>query len=74
FRVYPNPTSGMVNIRYTENISRVVLMNVLGQVVLEERPNLNEVAIDLSTLPSATYFVKVESNGKVKVVKVIKRD
>ncbi|MFN3969122.1 T9SS type A sorting domain-containing protein, partial [Flavobacterium sp.] len=74
FMVYPNPTSGMFNIKYTENISTVVLMNVLGQVILEEKPNFEEVTIDLSSLPSATYFVKVESNGKVKVVKVIKKD
>jgi hypothetical protein len=74
FSVYPNPTSGIINISYSENVSSVVLFNVLGQVVLEAQPNLNQVAIDLSSFPSATYFIKVASNGNEKVVKVIKRE
>ncbi len=74
FRVYPNPTSSTINIAYSENISSVVLFNLLGQVVLKVQPNLNQVSIDLSSLPSATYFVKVASNSHEKVVKVIKRE
>ncbi len=72
--VYPNPTSGIVNINYSEAIVSVTVMNLLGQVILQKKPNQSEVNIDLSSLPSATYFVIVESNGNWKVVKVIKND
>ncbi|MBF6640308.1 T9SS type A sorting domain-containing protein, partial [Flavobacterium sp. J49] len=74
FKAYPNPTSGIFNIAYSENISSVVLINVLGQVVLENQSNSDQVSVDLSSLPSATYFVKVTANGKVKVIKVVKRE
>jgi hypothetical protein len=73
FSFYPNPTSGILNISYSSEITKVQVMNMLGQTLLERTSNQSELQIDLSSLPTATYFVKVESNGKSKVVKVIKQ-
>lgn len=72
FSYYPNPTSGVVFLSYSEEITNVTVVNMLGQVMMESKSNGNQAQVDLSSLPAATYFVKVESNSKSKTVKVIK--
>ena len=74
FSFYPNPTSGILNISYSDEITNVTVVNMIGQIIMDRKANQNEVQIDLSTLPASTYFVKVESNGNSKVVKVIKQN
>ena len=73
FSVYPNPTSDVVTLKYSNEISEVSVINLLGQTLLNKKLNTTEAIIDLSNLPSATYIVKVVSEGKIKIVKVIKR-
>ncbi len=63
--VYPNPTTGMVNIANAEGKS-IVVINTLGQVVAQIDNAAENQAIDLSRLCDGTYFVKVDGN----VVKV----
>lgn len=74
FTYSPNPTSSLLNISYTHTITEVSVMNLLGQKLMTKKTNATEVQIDLSGLAEATYFVKVLSEGKEKVVKVIKKD
>jgi hypothetical protein len=75
FKFYPNPTSGILTLSYSTGIANVTVLNLIGQVVLEAKPNLNEVQIDLSSLPSSTYFVKVITvDGNSKAIKVVKRN
>lgn len=73
FNLYPNPTSDVVTIKYSNEITEVSVLNLLGQTMLNKKLNTTEVTIDLSNLPKATYFVKVVSEGKIKMAKVIKR-
>jgi len=71
--LYPNPTSGVVNISYDKEISNVSVYNLLGQNVLNQEGKGLEMQLDLSTLFSATYFVKITSEGAIKTIKVIKQ-
>ncbi|WP_264520189.1 T9SS type A sorting domain-containing protein [Flavobacterium sp. N1994] len=70
--LYPNPVKDMLNISGEKNITIVAVYNVLGQEVLTKFFNSNEVAFDISSLTSGTYFVKVYADGLVKTMKVIK--
>ena len=63
--VYPNPTTGMLNIANAEGKS-IVVINTLGQVVAHIDNAAENQTIDLSKLCDGTYFVKVDGN----VVKV----
>src|SRR5574343_111628 len=71
--LYPNPTSGIVNISYDKEISNVSVYNLLGQNVLNQEGKGLEIQLDLSTLASATYFLKITSEGATKTIKVIKQ-
>jgi uncharacterized delta-60 repeat protein len=70
---YPNPTTGILNINYSNNIDEVSVLNMVGQTLFTKKTKATEVQIDFSRLPKATYFMKVVSEGKVKMIKVIKQ-
>ena len=58
--VFPNPTSGFLQIKIREWISDMdyEVYNVLGQTLKNNRLQNNEI-IDLSDLPSDMYFLKI---------------
>lgn len=67
--IYPNPTSSIINIVNAEG-QTVVVLNALGQVVASIENATENQQVDLSNVPSGTYFVKV--NGNVAKVSVIR--
>jgi hypothetical protein len=66
--VYPNPAMGTVTILADGTfIYAVSVLDVLGEDVLD-MPNLREsdITLDLSKIPSGTYFLRIETgNGSV---------
>ncbi len=73
FSVYPNPTSGIVFMKYSKRIENVSVVNLLGQVVISNAIHANEARIDISNLSSGTYFLKFESDNTINTVKIIKQ-
>ena len=71
-RYFPNPTAGILNVSYSEPMTEIAVMNILGQTVLTLKPNSNEAQLDLSRLPSNTYLIKLTTEGKSKIIRVIK--
>ena len=70
---YPNPMIDVLNISYSEVITKIQIFNSLGQVVFVSQPNSINPTISVSELPASNYFVEVESNGNKKVLKLLKR-
>lgn len=73
FSYYPNPTDGIITLKYEKPITEITVINMLGQKVLTQKDNALKVQVDLSTLPSATYFMNIISDGDTKTIKVLKR-
>lgn len=70
FSLYPNPTSGIVNIYSNVGpIDKITVSNVLGQTVLTFTYTQT---IDISPLPKGTYFVTVENSRMKKTQKIIR--
>ncbi len=72
FSVYPNPVNNVMNLQANENISKVAIYNVLGQEVYSAKINAMTSSVDMSSMASGAYFVKVNINGTEGTVKVIK--
>jgi Secretion system C-terminal sorting domain/Cleaved Adhesin Domain len=72
FKFYPNPAKEVLNMSYDKNITSVSIMNLLGQVVLTNSVDNKEAKIDMSSLTTGTYMVKVFADNEVKTIKVIK--
>ena len=76
FAVYPNPTNGLLTIsskNSSKSINNVVVSDVLGKTVQTNSFNSSKAVLDLSRLNSGVYFVKVQSEGVDKIMKVVKQ-
>ncbi len=63
--VYPNPTSGIVNIEFGKDIqaATVRIVDIQGQVVSEDQVSgIRQRQYDLSALPKGIYFLQVVSD------------
>jgi len=65
-QVYPNPTSGIINITNAEN-AVISVYNMLGEVVATAK-NVN--SMDLSNLLEGNYIVKIQTNINVITQKI----
>ena len=76
FAVYPNPTNGLLTIsskNSSKSINNVVVSDVLGKTVQTNSFNSSKAVLDLSRLNRGVYFVKVQSEGVDKIMKVVKQ-
>ncbi len=73
FNYSPNPTTSTLNISNSKNITNVTVVNLNSQIMFSNKTNNTDVQVDLSSLADATYLVKVISDNKEKVIKVIKK-
>src|SRR5690554_3892627 len=72
-KYYPNPTDSELNISYVEAITKVEVFTISGQRVLTKEFDANQVKIDLSSLGSGTYMVRIETETASQFVKVVKK-
>lgn len=72
---YPNPFKDQLNIRSQSNIMTMVqVLNLNGQLVLEQKYQANEIRITTSHLPAGIYLLKLLRTGsnRAEYLKVIK--
>ena len=72
FTAFPNPVKDVLNLSYKSEISNVKVLNLLGQEVLNAKPNSNDVKLNLSAFSKGTYFVNIMAEDTVHTIKVIK--
>ena len=68
-KFYPNPTSGQFFIETTKRIS---ILNSLGQLVYSLGYLESKQEIDISYLPNAIYYLKVEDKFEYMLIKMVK--
>jgi hypothetical protein len=68
-KVYPNPTTGIINITSSETINSVSVFNVFGQKVFTKE---HSTEIDISHLQSGTYILNIETQGEKHRFVIIK--
>ncbi|WP_310992534.1 T9SS type A sorting domain-containing protein [Aequorivita marina] len=73
FAYYPNPTNGKVFFEYAEAITEVSVTNVLGQNVINLRPEGSKAELDLSSFPTGVYIVNLKTKNGSKTVKIMKQ-
>lgn len=72
-KIYPNPTSRLLNITSAKNepIFTLNLLDVSGKNLQFVKPNSNNLTLNLSNLPNGIYFLKIELKDKVITKKFI---
>lgn len=73
--VYPNPTNGIFNIDFKNEINNIRVSNMLGQVIYEEKVAISipgtSKNIDLSRFGNGVYILNVYNNEGTSNYKVI---
>ncbi|MGJ8666378.1 MAG: T9SS type A sorting domain-containing protein [Patiriisocius sp.] len=73
FVFYPNPANDKLNINAQNTIDSVSLYNILGQTVLNQNVGATSSQLDVSSLSTGTYVMKVSVDGVIGTYKVIKQ-
>ena len=73
FAIFPNPCNGLVTVSANEMISKVVVMNLLGEVVKSIIIDSKQVIVDMTDLKSNVYFLQItDSKNQMNIKKIIK--
>ncbi len=72
-KIYPNPTSSIVNISGDFNLKSIQLFDVQGRLLQTSLLNETNTVLDLTSKSKGMYFVKVISEKGIKVEKLIKK-
>ena len=72
-KLYPNPTSNILNIECTASIQAITVYNVLGQEVMTTSPKADSVTINISDFQSGVYLVKSTVDGTTSTSRIIKK-
>ena len=72
--VYPNPTTGIIQMQSKYPIQQIIIFNLLGETVYETPKQQNidfNPYIDISGLRNGVYFLQVRANGRVATKKIV---
>lgn len=65
--VYPNPFSNFIEVSNEQHISRVVITNLIGQVVFDEP--MTQTRLNTSNLSNGVYLVVFQTNNGERIVR-----
>ena len=68
--IYPNPTTGIVNIKGAEG-DQIIIYNMTGEVVYNKFNTYNTTTIDISNLSSGNYTIKTINKKETSIQKLI---
>ena len=71
FNIYPNPATDRVNIKASSNISKLMIYNHQGQVVVEESANAKILNINTSDLEAGIYLFRIITAEGTSVKSVV---
>lgn len=73
FSVYPNPSTGIINLSLPDKISQIIVSDILGQELYKSSTSsLFGLSLDLSYRSKGIYFVKVvDEKGNFGVRKIV---
>ena len=72
FKLYPNPTAGVLFLCSEKNITKYVIYNAKGEIIKEANFQRTNEEINVANLSSGIYYIKVFSEEKTEVLKWIK--
>ena len=73
FDYYPNPVTSTLNVSAKEPISKLTIVNVLGQEIKTVYPNTITYQLDFSSLEDGIYFIKATINNVEGTFRILKR-
>lgn len=70
--VYPNPSSGIVNINANSTIERIELFDVYGRLLQMKVGELNDATLDVSSRAKGVYYLRIKTASGISVQKLLR--
>lgn len=71
FQIYPNPAINYITIQSPQN-STIDILNIQGQTILQRPLQQGKTDINISDLVKGVYILRLLSNDKMEVVRIVK--
>ena len=71
-KYFPNPVNDVLTIVSDFTMDQVTVFNQLGQIVLTHSANVSNTSLDMTSLPTGIYMVRVEADNKAETFKITK--
>ncbi|MFT5640347.1 MAG: chitodextrinase [Cyclobacteriaceae bacterium] len=68
--LFPNPTVDFINVNYLPQGSKIEMLNISGQTILEA---FDQSRFNVSALKSGIYMLKISTDDESRIIKFIKR-
>ncbi|MDL2243061.1 T9SS type A sorting domain-containing protein, partial [Bacteroidales bacterium OttesenSCG-928-K03] len=68
-RIYPNPASNYITIEAAK-MNRITVMSMVGQVVYDVKVDSNQESVDVSSLKSGVYIVRISTESGVSTERI----
>lgn len=72
FTAYPNPTKEIITLKASKNIEKVEVYNMVGKKLLSSNPNVETTQLNVASLASGVYLMKVQIGQNIRTYKIIK--
>lgn len=72
--IYPNPFQNTLNIEI-KNINELIeleIVNIIGEVIYHDKLNNSKTRIEVNSLTSGVYFIKIRTPNLITIKKIIK--
>jgi len=71
-RPYPNPTTGIVNIKHSKKVKEIYVVDMSGKILQRIENNEREIIkVNLGNFPNGMYFLKYANDNQWEYAKII---
>jgi hypothetical protein len=73
-KIYPNPTAGLFTVELNSSeLKTIQVIDFTGRVILTQSSNDEKMDININGLANGIYYVKIQTEAGVELVKIIKQ-
>ena len=72
-QLFPNPANETLHVRCDIPMQKVEIYNVIGGLMMTVEPNASSTDLNLSSLPTGVFFIRITAEGQVCNGKFIKK-
>jgi len=72
-QIYPNPVLNILNIGNIASKSQIEIYNLNGKLLIERIAGSDHETIDVSSLSTGMYIVKLRNSNSISTTKFVKR-
>jgi len=71
--IYPNPTNGILNIRFNDNSTKqIIISNIAGKIIIEKLINTQKATVDLTEFNKGIYILSIKNEKTYQTKKILK--